>query len=162
MKLYHFIIALVIIQCFTGCDRVRSSLGLLTDSQLNELKEGYRSAQRANNTGADTVASGQDSLSLSAIRNGTSTSDAIITTNVQKGLYYIIFGGFKDKDNVRKMSNAVAGIGLQPVSIISESGTMEMVATGPYSSEEEAAKAVAGLPVNFKYDLSEVWVYKAK
>ena len=81
---------------------------------------------------------------------------------MQKGLYYIIFGGFKDKDNVRKMSNAVAGIGLQPVSIISESGTMEMVATGPYSSEEEAAKAVAGLPVNFKYDLSEVWIYKAK
>jgi ribosomal protein S8E len=162
MKLSNIIIALLTVLCLTGCDWVRSNLGLLTSSQLNELKEGYQKEQADKKFKADSIALIQDSLSINSTQNGTLTAGAIIETNVQKGLYYIIFGGFKDKENVRKMADAVAGIGMKPVSIISESGTMEMVAAGPYSTEEEATKVTRGLPQDFQYDLSDVWIYKAK
>lgn len=163
MKLYHFAIAVLLVITLTGCDWLRSNLGLLTSSQMEELKTSYKKEQEAKVASSDTATVlMQDSLSVMQGQAADVNHNVAIETSVRKGSYYLIFGVYQEKTNVQKMSNAISRIGFKPVSIITENGRLEMVAAGPYSTESEARKMIEGFPANFEYDLSDVWIYRAR
>jgi nucleoid DNA-binding protein len=84
------------------------------------------------------------------------TIEQTLTVHPAKGLYYLVGGSFRTRENAEQFFSKMAGKGFEPVHL-GEIGSFHVVAISVYADMTEAARAQGEMLS--KDSLSGVWVY---
>ena len=177
------IVFLAAVFLFSGCDWLRSTVGMPTSQDLGRMETELRMKRAADSLDAlinDTI-NKSDSLvrtdsvpkplnkpSSTVVHNSTATPP----TTVQKKAeviapkmapsqlttrYYVIVGSFKDDANAAKMDSYLSKNGYKPIRLEFKNG-YKVVSSGAFSDANEAYTATRKL-LQLEFSPEDVWVY---
>ena len=127
-----FIMFCIILLCCTGCDWVRTTLGLKSKDEIAAMEAQMKAKAAAEEQRI------KDSLAMLAAAPAEDPKDYV--SELESGGYYLILGSFEKEVNVERMKQYLKLSGFTPVVAPAPDSRLTMVGVGPYSSYSAAAR----------------------
>ncbi len=153
MRKSLLLIIITLLLSFSGCDRIRTKLGMPTSTDLENARKI------------------RDSLEMAVIpvKRDTAASDstrvqpadtAVIQKEIISQRYHLIAGSFKDHNNAAKLGEKLKSFGIEPVYLDLSNG-FRMVSAGGYPDILKAKEALAKF-LEDENSPGDLWVYDSK
>ena len=149
-----FIVFCIILLCCTGCDWVRTTLGLKSKDEIATMEAQMKAKAAAEEQRI------KDSLAMLAATPAEEPKDYV--SELESGGYYLILGSFEKEVNVERMKQYLKLSGFTPVVAPAPDSRLTMVGVGPYNSYSAAAKIYDTLPEYYIYESGDEWILRAQ
>lgn len=157
-RIISFIFAISLVFIFTGCDWLRSTLGMPTSEELQRYRQSFPVV--ADTTSKPVV------KDTAVVVNDTLTHDKpLVNTTVApapsaEARFYVIAGSFSDAANADKMALYLKESGYTPIRLTFRNG-YNVVAS---SAHKEVSEAYASLRKLLELDFSpeDIWIYDSE
>lgn len=183
-KFKSIVVFFAVVFLISGCDWLRSTVGMPTSQDLARMDTELRMKRAADSLDAliiDTIhrsdsldikASIDDSVSTPEIKSVTKPAYSPSTKTEQKkteviipkvspsqitARFYVIVGSFKDDANAAKMDGYLLQNGYKPIRLEFKNG-YKVVSSGAFSNANEAYAATRKL-LQLEFSPEDVWVY---
>ena len=171
-RLKSVIVFLAAVFLFSGCDWLRSTVGMPTSQDLGRMETELRMKRTADSLDAlvnDTIHKSDSIVKTDSVPKPLNKPS---TTVVQKkaeviapkvapsqitARYYVIVGSFKDDANAAKMDSYLSKNGYKPIRLEFKNG-YKVVASGAFSDANEAYTATRKL-LQLEFSPEDIWVY---
>lgn len=151
-------IVLSLIFTLTGCDWIRSTLGMPTSTELKEFRQ---LAQQISDTVPLTTPA--DSTSLNIINKDKSQVNTTPANQVVQPVgdvrFYVIVGSFSETKNADKMVSYLKKSGYNPIRLTFRNG-YNVVASSAHKGRSDALAALRKL-LELDFSPDDIWVYDA-
>jgi len=174
------IVFLAAVLLLSGCDWLRSTLGMPTSHDLAKIETEIRMKRVADSLNAlikdtliidslqirdslpDSTSLAQKSVPIPVTAQSNTTSAISSTTKntpsqIITARFYVIVGSFKDESNVAKMDGYLSKNGYKPIHLNFKNG-YKVVASGAFANANEAYGAMRKL-LELDFSPEDVWVY---
>ncbi|EKD31465.1 MAG: hypothetical protein ACD_77C00325G0004 [uncultured bacterium] len=168
---------------FSGCDWLRSTVGMPTSQDLARMETELRMKRTADSLDAlmndtlpksdsivktDSVPKPLTKPSTSVVPNSTATPPTTVQKKAEviapkvassqlTARYYVIVGSFKDDANAAKMDSYLLKNGYKPIRLEFKNG-YKVVSSGAFSDANEAYTATRKL-LQLEFSPEDIWVY---
>jgi predicted small lipoprotein YifL len=152
-----FFLTIALVFTLTGCDWVRSTLGMPTSDELQRYKQLTEELDDSlpKVTPADTITvSPADSSDITV-----DSSSSIVQSLPSDMRFYVIAGSFSEKVNADKMASYLKDSGYSPIRLTFRNGYNVVAST----AHKEIGDAYASLRKLLELDFSpeDIWIYDA-
>lgn len=156
-KLITLLFAVSLIFILTGCDWMRSTLGMPTSDDLKEFRQLAEDTKevKPDTTAPDSVV--QDTIvQVQPVQK----QDNIQTEAPADGMrFYVIAGSFEDEKNADKMAAYLRESGYKPIRLIFRNG-FNVVASSGHKDMGEAYASLRNL-LELDFSPEDIWIYDA-
>lgn len=150
-------IVVSLIFTLTGCDWIRSTLGMPTS---NELKEFRQLTQQKSDTIPLTTPADSTSLNINKDKSQVNTTPANQAVQpVGDFRFYVIVGSFSEAKNADKMVSYLKKSGYNPIRLTFRNG-YNVVASSAHKGRSDAFAALRKL-LELDFSPDDIWVYDA-
>ena len=136
----------------SGCDWLRSTLGMPTSKDLGRVQTEVRMKHLADSL--NTIV--KDTVSVRDSQNLKSSLPSVAPSQLT-AQFYVIVGSFKDESNASKMDGYLLKNGYKPIRLEFKNG-YKVVSSGAFSNANEAYVAMRKL-LELDFSPEDVWVY---
>ena len=155
--LISLLFAVSLIFTLTGCDWVRSTLGMPTSDDLKEFRQLAEDTQevKPETPAPDSIA--QDTIV--PVQNIQKKEYAETAVPVDGMRFFVIAGSFEEEKNAEKMAAYLSESGYKPIRLIFRNGFNVVASSG----HKEMGEAYASLRNLLELDFSpeDIWIYDA-
>lgn len=138
----------------TGCDWVRTTLGLKSKEEIARMEAELKAKEAEQQRIADSLAA------VAAAVPAEEPRDYI--SNLESGGYYLILGSFELEANVERMKEYLRLSGFTPVVAPAPDSRLTMVGIGPYGTYREVKQIYDTLPEYYIYESGDEWILRAR
>lgn len=138
----------------TGCDWVRTTLGLKSKEEIARMEAELKAKEAEQQRIADSLAA------VAAAVPVVEPKDYI--SNLESGGYYLILGSFELEANVERMKEYLRLSGFTPVVAPAPDSRLTMVGIGPYGTYREVKQIYDTLPEYYIYESGDEWILRAR
>jgi len=153
MKKSLLLIIITLLLSLSGCDRIRTKLGMPTSADL-EIARMIRDSIEMAVIPVKTDPAVSDSIKAQP------ADTAITQKEIISQRYHLIAGSFKDHNNAAKLGEKLKSFGIEPVFLDLANG-FRMVSAGGYPDIPKAKEALAKL-LEDENSPGDLWVYDSK
>lgn len=165
MNRFYLVVILVFTSFFlTGCDWIRTQLGMMTSTELEAVKQQKQDAANKQVAKDSLKMAHLDSLAVevkdsigSVINNISDKVSEIITKDDLSNRYYVIMGSYKNHANSKKMVDILTDNGYKPTVFDLKNGS-KMVSAASFNSQSDANKELKNL-LDKDFTPEDIWVY---
>ncbi|MCK9305713.1 MAG: SPOR domain-containing protein [Bacteroidales bacterium] len=153
----------------SGCDMVRSKLGMPGSAELETARKIRDSIEKSVVVPADSIKFPLTDSTKSPLTDSTKSTEAekskspAESGDLSKGAslrYQVIAGSFKDHENAARMGEILKKLGIEPGYIDFQTGS-RMVSAGGYATIDEAREAVKAI-LEREGAPGDLWIYDSR
>lgn len=138
----------------TGCDWVRTTLGLKSKEEIARMEAELKAKEAEQQRIADSLAAVAAAVPVEEPKD--------YISNLESGGYYLILGSFELEANVERMKEYLRLSGFTPVVAPAPDSRLTMVGIGPYGTYREVKQIYDTLPEYYIYESGDEWILRAR